>query len=369
MKILQIIDGRCCDSIRAFIVQQNRALTSLGEEVIILDSRGEYSSEHMPLTKKDYEWIANISSIAEFPLNIFRFSKLVSRLSPDIVVVHQGESHFVAAFGIAKSRLKIPLVRFRWDNRPRQGISIPAKFVTRRLTSGIVVPTRKAAVYVSTKLKPPKLDICYPAIDPDYFKPFPPSNRIRDKYKLNGDNIVIGMVGGLGPIKGHRLFIEAAKLISIRYPRVRFLIAGIEGAIKLEHLKILTDKLRICDRFIFISKVEDIRKIYSLCDIGVIATIGYEPISWSVVEFMAMGVPIVGTNINQTNDILTDIGVLIPPGSPTALAGALEGLIENPSWRADLRLKGLTAVSNYYTIERLGANTKKFFEEIVGGKN
>lgn len=341
----------------------------MGEDVIILDSRGEYSTERITLNEKELALVSNISSLVQFPSNIFRFAKLVSRLSPDLVIAHQGESHFVAAFGILKSRRKIPLLRFRWDNRPRQGISIPAKFVSNRLTSGIAVPTKIAAAYVSRKLKLHKLEILYPAVDPDVYKPIPASNRLRDKYKISSSNLVIGMIGKLEPIRGHRFFIEAAKLISIKFPDVRFLIAGIEGSVKLEHLKVLTDKLRISERFIFIDRVEDIRKIYSLCDIGVIAILGYEPISRILIEFMAMGIPVVSTNLNQANDILTDIGILIPPGDPVALADALGKLIENPDLRGNLSRKGLTAVSNYYTIDRLGIKSQAFFREIIGGKN
>ncbi len=369
MKILQLIDGRCCDAIRTFILQQSRALINLGEDVIILDSRGEFSSENITLNEKELALLSRISSLVQFPSNVFRFAKLVSRLSPDLVIAHQGESHFVAAFGILKSRRKIPLLRFRWDNRPRQGISIPAKFVSNHLTSGIVVPTRIAAAYVSRKLKLHKLEILYPAVDPDVYKPVSASNRLRDKYKISSRNLVIGMIGALEPIRGHRSFIEAAKLISIKYPDVRFLIAGSEGSVKLEHLKVLTDKLRISERFIFIDRVEDIRKIFSICDIGVIATFGFEPISRVLIEFMAMGIPVVGTNLNQTNDILTDFGILIPPGDPVAMADALGKLIESPDLRADLSQKGLTAVSDYYTIDRLGIKSQAFFREIVSGKN
>jgi glycosyltransferase involved in cell wall biosynthesis len=369
MKILQLIDGRCCEAIRTFIFQQSGALTNLGEDVIILDSRGEYSTGNITLNEKELSLVSNLSSLTQFPSNVFGFAKLIARLSPDLVIAHQGESHFVAAFGILKSRRKIPLLRFRWDNRPRQGISIPAKFVSNRLTNGIAVPTRIAAAYVSRKLKPHKLEILYPAIDPNVYKPIPASNRLRDKYKISSRNLVIGMIGRLEPIRGHRSFIEAAKLVSIKYPDVRFLIAGIEGSVKLEHLKVLTDKLRISERFIFIDRVEDIRKIYSICDIGVVAVFGYEPISRILIEFMAMGIPVVGTNLNQANDILTDIGILIPPGDPVAIANALDKLIENPDLRANLIQKGLTAVSNYYTIERLGIKSQAFFREIIGGKN
>lgn len=369
MKILQIMDGRCCEAIRAFILQQSRALIELGEEIVILDSQGKDSSEQIKLNEKELALVSNISSLVQFPSNVFRFAKLVSRLSPDLVIAHQGESHFVAAFGILKSRRKIPLVRFRWDNRPRQGISIPAKFISNRLTNGIAVPTRRAAAFVSGKLKPHKLEILYPAIDPECFKPMQPSNRLRDKYNIDANNVVIGMIGRLEPVRGHRSFIEAAKLISIKYPMAKFLIAGIEGSVKLEHLKVLTDKLRISDRFIFIDKVEDVNKLYSLCDIGVIATFGYEPISRVLIEFMAMGIPVIGTNLNQTNDILDDIGVIISPGDSVALADALSNLIDNPDLRANQGRKGLTAVSNYYTIDQLGLKSQAFFREIIRGTN
>jgi glycosyltransferase involved in cell wall biosynthesis len=369
MKILHVIDGRCCEAIRAFAIQQCRALIDLGEEVIVLDSKGKLDFGQIELDESEKTLVSTLSSVVQFPANIFRFSRLVTRIAPDIVIIHQGESHFVAAFGILKSRRKIPLVRFRWDNRPNKGISIPARFVSSRLTAGIGVPTKRALQFVSGKLKSSKIEIFYPGVDTAYFQPLTRSKRLSDKYYLNQKNIVIGLVGRLDPIRGHRCFIEAAKLVSLRVPAARFLIAGEEGSVKLDHLRILTDKFRITDKFIYFDKVDDIRKVYSLCDIGVIATIGYEPISRIALEFMAMGIPIIGTNLNQAYDILAENGIIIPPSEPVAMADAICNLIASQQLKDDMGRKGLTAASKYYTIDQLGKRSQTFFREIISGKN
>lgn len=369
MKILQIIDGRSCEAIAGFIIQQSQALVNLGEEVIILDCANNAKIGQIELDATETALVSSLSSIAQFPTNIFRFAKLVKRLNPDIVIVHQGEAHFVTAFGIWKSGLKIPLIRFRWDNRPGKGISLLAKIVTNQLTSGIGVPTERARQYVSRQFKTARIGIFYPGIDTDYYQPITRNLKLAAKYNLTDQGIVVGLIGRLEPIKGHRAFIEAAKLISLRYPQVRFLIAGDEGSVKIDHLKTLTGKWRITDRFIFIKKVDDIRKVYSLCDIGVIATIGFEPISRVLLEYMAMRIPVIGTNINQISDILSDNGLLIPPGDSVAMAQAIGELIDNRELRINLGRKGLTAVSEYYTIDRLGERSQAFFREMIGGKN
>jgi glycosyltransferase involved in cell wall biosynthesis len=369
MKILQVIDGRCCEAIRAFVIQQCRALIDLGEDVIVLDSAGKIDFGQIELDESEKTLVSTLSSIVQFPSNVFRFARLVTRIAPDIVIVHQGESHFVTAFGIFKSRRKVPLVRFRWDNRPGKGISIPARFVSSRLTSGIGVPTKRAYQFVSGKLKSSKIEIFYPGVDTTYFQPLARSKRLSDKHNLNQQNIVIGLVGRLEPTRGHRCFIEAAKLVSLRNPAARFLIAGEEGLVKLEHLKILSDKFRITDKFIYFDKVEDVRKIYSLCDIGVIATIGYEPISRIALEFMAMGIPVIGTNLNQAFDMLADNGIIIPPSEPVAIADAICNLIANKQLREEIGRKGLTAASKYYTIDQLGKRSQTLFREIISGKN
>jgi glycosyltransferase involved in cell wall biosynthesis len=369
MKILQIIDGRCCEAIADFVIQQSRALINLGEEVVVLDSFGNAEIGQIELNATERKLISSLSSIAQFPANIFRFAKFVARLNPDIVIVHQGESHFVAAFGIWKSGLKITLVRFRWDNRLRKGISLLARFVTNRHTCGIGASSERARQYISGQFKKAQVGIFYPGVDTNYYQPLTRNRKLEAKYHLTDENLVIGLIGRLEPIKGHRSFIEASKLISLRYPKARFLIAGEEGSVKIENLKTLTDKWRITDRFIFINKVEDIRKVYSLCDIGVIATIGYEPISRVLLEYMALGIPVIGTNINQTPDILSDWGRLFPPGDPVTLANNISELIEDGESRSKLGQKGLTAVSEYYTISKLGERSQAFFREMMNGKN
>jgi colanic acid/amylovoran biosynthesis glycosyltransferase len=62
-----------------------------------------------------------------------------------------------------------------------------------------------------------------------------------------------------------------------------------------------------------------------------------EGIPVSLVEAMACGLPVVGTDTGGIPELLRDdAGILIPPGNPEALANAVEALVEDPSLRARL---------------------------------
>jgi glycosyltransferase involved in cell wall biosynthesis len=368
LKILQIIDDRCCEAIANFVVDQCEALANLGHQIILLEQSKQDIDEKAVTMKSEKELRASISHISQLPANIFRFAKYIKRIQPDIIVVHQGESHFVAAFGILKSGLKIPLVRFRWDNRPR-GISILARWVTKYLTAGVGVPSERAREYVLRHFKLSRIKTFYPAIDTSYYKPREKDQAFARKLGLKPQEIIIGLVGRLEIDGGHRHFIEASKLASLRNPNIKFIVAGKDGSVKADHLKILVEKWRLSNRYIFIGHHQDIRQVMSLFDIGVVTTAGFKPISRVLLEYMAIGIPVIATGINQSPEILGNNGLLVPPGDPVAMAEAIGKLAQDQKLRQSLGHKGLTVAADCYTIAQLGKQSESFFQEIMGGTN
>ena len=49
---------------------------------------------------------------------------------------------------------------------------------------------------------------------------------MRDRQKLPGEGLRVGLVGRLAPEKGVDVFLRAAALLAERFPEVRFVVAG-----------------------------------------------------------------------------------------------------------------------------------------------
>jgi len=69
-------------------------------------------------------------------------------------------------------------------------------------------------------------------------------------------------------------------------------------------------------------------------------------------EAMAMGVPCVSTDVGDAAVLLGDTGELVPPRNSTALAGALERILDKPlAEREALGQSGRERIEKVFSIE------------------
>ena len=366
MKILQLINVRWYNACAHFAISQAITLANRGHEVIVMADPDSPPANAAKKAGLQCETSIKYSKMIETPLNIYRFCKFLKKTNPDIIIAHRGESHLIAAFALRFCKNRISLIRYRGDVRFAR-TTFFGRWVTNKLTAGIGVSTEKHRQYYLNKFDCPVVKVLYPGIDTDYFAPSPKDKKLANELGIKPHEFVVGLVGRLATIKGHRIFIESAKLLTLKNKNIRFVIAGEDEAIKLDQLKIAAEKWRIADKFIFMGRVDDIRKIISLFDLGVIASTGSESISRVLLEFMAMGIPVVGTEINQIPEILGGCGVLVPPGDPVKMAEAIQTLNDDNKLRETLIQKALTEVRSKYTMAMLGQNSEELIKEVLNG--
>ncbi|MBI1784843.1 glycosyltransferase family 4 protein, partial [Candidatus Sumerlaeota bacterium] len=107
-------------------------------------------------------------------------------------------------------------------------------------------------------------------------------------------------------------------------------------------------------------------------DIGVVASVGSEGSSRVTMEYMASGVPVVATRVGGIPEILranergeAELGVLVPPRDPEALAAAIMGLIENEVERCRLAQAGLRAVRESHDPEKWAEAIERIYYEVL----
>jgi glycosyltransferase involved in cell wall biosynthesis len=162
---------------------------------------------------------------------------------------------------------------------------------------------------------------------------------------------VITLAGRLNPYKGPEEFIRAAAMILEERPHVNFIIAGgedIPGYRK--QLQKLIDQLGVSQRVKMIGHHPNIAEVLSCTTISTMPSYE-EPFGLVALEAMAMRKPVVATRAGGVPEYFLDgeIGILIPPRDPSALAQAVQKLLDNPQLAAEMGRKGRKHVETYYS--------------------
>ncbi len=86
-----------------------------------------------------------------------------------------------------------------------------------------------------------------------------------------------------------------------------------------------------------------------------------------LVEAMACGVPVIGSDSGAIPDVIGDAGLIFPEGDAGALAAHLRTVQTDPTLRAHLREKGRARTLAHFTHKQVAAATVEVYQEMVSG--
>ena len=180
-----------------------------------------------------------------------------------------------------------------------------------------------------------------------------------------GDGEVIVLVGNMHTdVKGHPLLIEAAQAVVREFPKTRFIFAG-DGALRKE-LENKAATLGLQKNVVFLGRRNDIPEILACSDIGVLPSKA-EGLPNAVLEYLAMGLPTVASNVGGNAEIIQDgvNGLLFPSGDGKGLAQALLRLLQEPELAHRLGRAGQEHVRKNFSFERMIEEVDKMYSELL----
>ena len=86
-----------------------------------------------------------------------------------------------------------------------------------------------------------------------------------------------------------------------------------------------------------------------------------------LVEAMACGLPVIGSDSGEIPTVIGDAGIVCPEGDAGALAKAIATLTADPARRQELGCRGLRRVEGLYTQARVVDQTVEFYQRVLEG--
>jgi glycosyltransferase involved in cell wall biosynthesis len=129
-------------------------------------------------------------------------------------------------------------------------------------------------------------------------------------------------------VPGFDVLLPAMRLLLDRWPTARLLIAGAGDTAELEALAVSNG---IGDAVMVLGERGDVPDLLAVADLAVLSSHN-EGRPLALLEYMEAGKPIVATRVGGVPEIIDHgvHGVLVPPGSPEALAEAVDELLGHP---------------------------------------
>ena len=193
-----------------------------------------------------------------------------------------------------------------------------------------------------------------------------PEHRSRVRHQLalgSGDQVLIN-VGRQEYQKGQKHLLEAMHLLASERPHLILLIVGREGNAS-EELLGLAAKLRLGSRVQFLGHRSDVGDLLAAADVFVFPSL-YEGLGGAMLEAMARGLPIVASDIPALREVTDPDGArLVPRGSATALAEAIDELLADPHERETMSVKNLQR-SRAFDPDTITKRMTEFYRESCG---
>ena len=281
--------------------------------------------------------------------------------SAGIGVVHTHSSVDAWVAGLAARATGVPVVRSRHVSIPiGRGMNPVYRWLADRVvTSGEAIRT----VVLAARLDARHVIAIPAGVDLDEFGPGPADAALRDE--LAGGAPVIGSVAMFRGSKGHDHLLDAFAALHARWPRARLLLVG--DGVRRGWVERLVQERELGDAVRLVGFRRDVAALLRLMDCFVLASTRTEGVPQSLLQAMAVGVPVVASAIGGIPEVVTHLrtGLLVAPGDARALADGIASVLGDPAAARQRAEAARGVVAARYSREASIGRTSALYEELL----
>jgi glycosyltransferase involved in cell wall biosynthesis len=205
-------------------------------------------------------------------------------------------------------------------------------------------------------------------VDIERFNPAVDCTGVRSKYNLGGRSVVL-FVGALDKAHYHRRVDVLMRAFSKLENQETILMITGEGDMQSGYRRLAAD-LGVADRVVFTGTILnwDLPQYYALCDLMVLPSTRLEIFGMVLVEAMACGKPVIGSNLPGVRTVVDDEvnGFLVEPGDVDELAAKMRRLLADKDLRQAFGQEARRKVEAQYDWRAIGQRLERIYQDVLG---
>ena len=191
-------------------------------------------------------------------------------------------------------------------------------------------------------------------------------DRVRQRYGIAADKVVIGKIARLFHLKGHDDLITAAAEVIANCPNVVFLLVG-DGILR-ESLTERIESLGLRQHFVFTGLVSpgDVPSLIGAMDVLVHTSLR-EGLARALPQALIAGKPAVSYDVDGAREVVISgqTGYLIPPRDTGRLADCLQKLVQNPAQRRQMGRAGQLRFTDQFRHQTMTRQIRELYERLL----
>jgi glycosyltransferase involved in cell wall biosynthesis len=238
---------------------------------------------------------------------------------------------------------------------------------TNRFAHHIIAVAAACRDFLTTheSIPPRKISLVPNAIDLRRFSPGEASrDEVRRQLGLPAASHIVAGVGRLNPQKNFALFLDIAAQLAHRFPGLHFLLAG--NGPEEQMLREKASALGIANRVTFSGYVADTRLVYLAADVLLMPS-RYEGLPMTLLEAMAMGLPVVASKLDGIAEVIGDggEGFLVPSDDAALFVERTAALLADAELSSRISKNARAKIEASFSVERMTSSVEDIYDRFL----
>ncbi len=256
------------------------------------------------------------------------------------------------------------------DERPWTALVIRLGARLSRQPARIIYNSRTAAAQHEALGYAPERTLVIPnGFDIARFRPDPAARSLfRRELGLGAETVLVGLVGRYHPMKDHRSFLGAARVVAAAHPGVQFVLAGSRVDRSNAELQALVGESGIADRVHLLGEREDTPRLMAALDVLCSSSVS-EGFPNVLGEAMSCGIPCVTTDVGDSAWLVGEGGTVVPRRDPAAMAAGVGELVAmSPDGRRAVGARGRARIEGHFALPAVARQYLELYRGLAPGQ-